>query len=121
MSIRTGVLVELKHKSFAEISRWWRGWTKSRNERRFLSDALPLPSELEGRRIHPALHFEEDFTSVSIVDDLGAAWVVTSNRKQLPVSDLETALIVKPLPYRGVRARWDQENFAGFLAGGHQR
>lgn len=62
----------------------------------------PLPLELAGRRIHPALHFDADgFAAVGVLD--GGTWrTITSDRAEYPAEAL--AEILTPTPY-GVKRR----------------
>ncbi len=83
------------------------------------AEAGPLPDELKGRRIHPALHFEDGFASVGILapGHEGLAWsIVTGERKVYPASAIEGALTVKPAMLHDVASRWPEADCAVFLA-----
>ncbi len=77
----------------------------------------PLPSELAGRRIHPALHFDPDgFAAVGILD--GATWrTITSDRHDYPTESISEALMVPPVKYPALGERWRAEDRTRFLAG----
>jgi hypothetical protein len=77
----------------------------------------PLPFELVGRRIHPALHFDPDgFAAVGILD--GARWrTITSERREYPTEALADILTPEPSTYPALGERWTAEARATFLQG----
>jgi hypothetical protein len=83
----------------------------------------PLPVELEGRRIHPALHFDpaDGFATMGIVtvgaDGSEVVEVVTSSRNRYPAEAIRPALSTKPLPYADLVNRWSAEDVERFLSG----
>jgi len=81
----------------------------------------PLPPELVGRRVHPAIHFDGDgFASIGIVtlgsDGKEATEVVTSMRGRFPTEAISPALAAHPLLYPDLLNRWRPEDVARFLA-----
>ncbi len=88
--------------------------TKSRQAERATG---PLPPELAGRRIHPALHFDADgFAAVGILD-AGMWRTITSGRNDYPTESISEALMVPPAKYPALGERWRAEDRARFLAG----
>jgi hypothetical protein len=79
--------------------------------------SAPLPPELAGRRMHPALHFDSDgFAAVGILD--GATWrTITSDRAEYPTEALDKILTPVPSPYPALGERWHSEARAAFLKG----
>lgn len=77
----------------------------------------PLPPELAGRRLHPALHFDADgFAAVGILD--GKTWrTVTSERREYPTDSIADALTVPPVTYPALGCRWRPEDRERFLLG----
>lgn len=77
----------------------------------------PLPPELAGRRIHPALHFDSDgFASVGILD--GATWrTITSGRAEYQTEALADILTPTPAPYPALGERWTAEARGAYLKG----
>lgn len=73
---------------------------------------------LQDRRIHPALHFEEDFASVGIVDDENKYFVVTSDREAFCPDRQEMHLEPSHLAYPGIVNRWDGHDVNEFLDSG---
>ena len=111
--------VPLTHAAFTHSKQWWKGWKSARQQD---SSALAaLPSELAGRTVHPALHFEETWASVGVVErsEGEATWaIVTSTGKLYPAREIGPTLFPKPLDYPDLAGRWPQENLQAFLRGG---
>jgi hypothetical protein len=82
--------------------------------------AATVPPILAGRRIHPAIHFENDLATLGIVEvtaDGLVCFVVTNSREKIPAGALpESVLLTRPEAYRGLDNRWPAENLARFLA-----
>ena len=88
--------VPLTHAVFTQSKQWWKGWKSARQKDG--SAPTSVPSELEGRMIHPALHFAEDWASVGVVDRVEgeAAWtIVTSAGNLHPAREITQALFPK--------------------------
>lgn len=68
--------------------------------------AGPLPDELVGRRLHPAMSFGPDgFAAVGILD--GGTWrTITSDRKEYPTETLGQILNPAPASYLALGERW---------------
>lgn len=73
---------------------------------------------LQGRRIHPALHFEGNFASVGIVGYEGRFWVVTSDRQIISLDQQDLFLETPSLAYPGIANRWDVHDLNDWLATG---
>lgn len=71
---------------------------------------------LQGRRIHPALYFEDNFASVGIVDNAGEFWVMTSDRQIFSLDQQDLLLETSPLAYRGIANRWNVDDLNDWLA-----
>jgi hypothetical protein len=66
----------------------------------------PVPPELAGRRIHPALHFDPDgFAAVGILGS-GTWRTITSDRKEYPAEALMDILAPEPATYPALGERW---------------
>jgi hypothetical protein len=104
--------VTLGHPAFKP----WREQEKSKAKHAEKSPG-PLPPELAGRRIHPALHFDPDgFAAVSVLD--GGTWrTITSERKEYPTEALLEGLTPKPSEYPALGERWPTPNRAAFVNG----
>ncbi len=81
-----------------------------------------VPSELVGRRIHPALHYEEDLATIGIVEpdeDAGGltCTVVTSNRTAYPIEALTPILTTPANTFKPLAERWPREDRLRWLAG----
>ncbi len=82
--------------------------------------ATKVPERLAGRRIHPALHMEEDLATLGIVEqgpDGLVCKIVTSDREEYPVETLAPILKTKAYPYKGIVDRWDAEDRDSWLKG----
>lgn len=90
---------------------------KSRRGKREEKPKQPLPPELAGRRIHPALDFDSDgFAVVGILD--GAAWrTITSDRVEYQTEALADILTPGPATYPALGERWAAEARAAYLKG----
>jgi hypothetical protein len=109
--------VTLRHSAFKP----WREQEKAKT-RKAGKAAGPLPDELIGRRIHPALHFESDgFAAVGIVtiDATGtdSTEIVTSTRERFPTEAIGPALAGRPFAYADLVNRWRPEDVTRFLDG----
>ncbi|MGH7533987.1 MAG: hypothetical protein ACREMG_00230, partial [Gemmatimonadales bacterium] len=73
-----------------------------------------------GRRIHPAVHYEEDLLTLGIVEhgSRGLVYkVVTSARRQYPADKLGPILTRPPMAYKALVGRWPAQARAAWLAG----
>jgi len=110
--------VTLGHPAFKP----WREQEKAK-ARQSGKASVPLPSELVGRRIHPALHFDpaDDFAAVGIVtigpDGAPLTEIITSARQRYPTEAIGAALAARPFAYADLVDRWRPEDVARFLAG----
>lgn len=108
--------ITLGHPAF----RPWREQEKAKA--REAAKPGPLPPELAGRRMHPALHFEPDgLASVGIVtvgpDGKETAEIITSTRQRYPAEAIGAALVAPPFAYPDLVNRWRLEDVARFLEG----
>ncbi len=94
--------VTLAHTAFKP----WRAQEKAK-ARQAEKAAKPLPPELIGRRIHPALHFDPDgFAAVGILN--GGTWrTVTSDGIEYPSEALKDILTPDPATYPALGERWE--------------
>ncbi len=97
--------VTLGHPAFKP----WREKEKSK-ARQAEKATGPLPPELVGRRIHPALNLEDDFASIGIVkaasDGKGTISIITSDRREYPSEIFGQVATTKPLAYGPLVNRW---------------
>jgi len=110
--------IPLTHAAFTRSKPWWKGWKSARQKDG--SAPTSVPSELEGRTIHPALHFAEGWASVGVVDRVEGetAWiVVTSAGNRHRAREIAQTLFPKPLDYPELMGRWPQEDLQAFLRG----
>ncbi len=98
------------------------GWREAKGKRtraREEKPKQPLPPELAGRRIHPALHFEDDLANIGIVrtrgDGKGVTSIITSDRREYPSEILEQVATTKPLAYTPLVDRWPVEDREAWL------
>lgn len=82
----------------------------------------PLPTELAGRRIHPALHFDADgFAAVGVVttgpDGNLVTEIITSTRERFPTEAIESVLAARPFAYLDLLSHWRPKDLTRFLAG----
>lgn len=91
---------------------------REKSQARAAKAARPVPANLEGRRIHPALHFDtgDGFASVGILDS-GAWIIVTSDGAEHPAEALEAILTPEVAPYPALGERWRAVARAAFLRG----
>ncbi len=78
------------------------------------------PQELQGRLIHPALHFEADWASVGVYRLKGSTpemCLVTSQRHAYPTQEALGVLSPLPQMYPDLIGRWPEERLEQFLAG----
>jgi hypothetical protein len=78
----------------------------------------PLPPELAGRRLHPALSFDatDGFAAVGILD--GNMWrTVTSERREYPTEAIADALTPEPSTYPALGGRWHSDARTAFVQG----
>ena len=80
--------------------------------------ASNLPNHYQGRIIHPALHFEDDFASVGIIENTTANWVITSDGLVVPATN-PGSLIIQPPPlmYGDLANRWGASDVEEWLKG----
>jgi len=110
--------VLLTHATFTQSKPWWKGWRSARQKDSRTSTSVP--SELEGRTIHPALHFAEGWASVGAVDRMEGetVWtIVTSAGSRYTAREIAPTLFPKPLDYPDLTGRWPQEDLQAFLHG----
>lgn len=84
----------------------------------------PLPPELQGRSLHPALHLSDCFASVGIVahGPQGEAWkLISSERRAYDGEAILPTLMTRPLLYRDLLDRWHPDHVEKFLAGKDDR
>lgn len=81
-------------------------------------DVPQAPVSPQVLHLHPALHFDEQFASVGILDYEKKLWIVTSERRLLPSDDPSIRLTTPPLIYEGIANKWDIPDLNKFLAGG---
>lgn len=82
--------------------------------------AAKVPESLVGRRIHPALHMENDLATLGIVEqgpDGLVCEIVTSNREEYPAGALAPILTAKANPYKGIVDRWPTEDRTAWMKG----
>ena len=73
---------------------------------------------LQGRRIHPSLHFEEDLACVCIVDANNDRFIITSNKEAIRLSALDKKTFsIKPIEYSGIYLRWSIEDMEQWRVG----
>ncbi len=107
--------VKLSHPAFRAL-RERESWAKIKAA----IVTLKVPPELADRRIHPALHLEDDFAVVGIVEqgpDGLACSVVTSERRAYPTEALMPILTTPPNPFKPLAGRWPKEDRLAWLAG----
>lgn len=80
-----------------------------------------VPPELAGRRIHPALHYEEDLATIGIVEpdkDVGGltCTVFTSNRTAYPIEALTPILTTPANAFKPLSERWPLQDRREWLA-----
>ena len=80
--------------------------------------ASNLPNHYQGRIVHPALHFEDEFATVGIIEHTAAQWVITSDGLVVPATN-PGSLIVQPPPlmYGDLANRWMASDVEGWLKG----
>lgn len=80
-----------------------------------------VPAELADRRLHPALHYEEDLATVGVVEqgpDGLMCMAVTSERKAYSAEALAPILTTPANAFKPIAGRWLAEDRAAWLAGG---
>ncbi len=89
-----------------------------------LTPATKIPETLAQRRIHPALHMEDDLATLGIVEqgpDGLVCKIVTSNREEYPAEALTPILTTKANSYKGIVDRWPMEDRTAWLKGETER
>jgi hypothetical protein len=88
-------------------------------------EAVSLPPELVGRRLHPAMHFDSDgFATVGVLvagpDSVPTLQIITSSRNRYAAEPLESALAGRVIPYADLIGRWHPDWLARYLSGHSQ-
>ncbi len=89
------------------------------NQKSARQSKVALPRELQGRTIHPALHMEESFVSVGILDQQGTWRIVTGSRQIYEAGAIKDALRPDPMDYPDLAWRWCEEDIQAFLKTGN--
>ena len=77
----------------------------------------PLPEELRGRIIHPALELADGWSSVGILDERGTWRIITAERQVYEAEAIGDALRSKMRTYPDLAGRWPDQDLRGFLSG----
>ncbi len=77
----------------------------------------PLPEELLGRIIHPALELADGWTSVGVLDERGTWRIITAERQVYEAEAIGDALRSKMRAYPELASRWPDQDLRGFLSG----
>jgi hypothetical protein len=85
-------------------------------------EAAALPAELVGRRLHRAIHFDEDgFATVGVFvpgpDSQPLLQIITSSRHRYAAGPLESALTGRAIGYADLIGRWHPDWLARYLIG----
>jgi len=73
---------------------------------------------LQGRRIHPALHFQDSFACVGIVDVSNNGWIITSGRQATPLDNaVGVTFLTPPRVYPEFAERWDISDLRRWMGG----
>ncbi len=110
--------IPLTHATFNHLKPWWKSRKSDKQQNNVL--LTPVPKELEGQTIHPALHFSDNMASVGVVNHIGGktAWsLLTSSGKTYAADELIPVLTPKPLHFTELIGRWPQEDLQSFLHG----
>ncbi len=111
-------LVEKKATTLGDSA--FRSFREREKRQAMVTPVAKVPESLVRRRIHPALHMEDDLATLGIVEqglDGLACKIVTSNREEYPAEALASILTTKAKPYKGIVDRWPTEDRTAWLQG----